>query len=228
MLLNPDTEVTPGALAELVRALDEHPDWGIVGARMVDAAGANYPAARRFPRPFDLFCEQVHLSRMFPRSRLFAGYFYGGQSLEKLDRVDQVEGSALAISGAARAQVGALDERFFVFFEEVDWCRRVSAAGYEIHVVQTARIVHHRATTMSRFFVQSRRYNARSARAYFAKHDGPAGLASLTRWMIAATWIRELAARLLNWVHSSPELKLRIEGARAERNIYRGKEEIGS
>ncbi|MBI5058708.1 glycosyltransferase family 2 protein [candidate division KSB1 bacterium] len=221
LLLNPDTEVCAGALSGMVRALDEHPGWGIVGARMVDGSGKLYTAARRFPRPFDLFCEQLHLANWFPRSRWFARYFYGEHAPETLDAVEQVEGSALMISGAARQQVGDLDPQFFVFFEEVDWCRRVKAAGLEIHVVQSARIVHHRATTMSRFFVQSRSYHARSAQAYFRKHYGERGLRSLRRWMIAAGWIREIGARVLLPFAGGDTMRLRIAGARAERKIYR-------
>jgi N-acetylglucosaminyl-diphospho-decaprenol L-rhamnosyltransferase len=221
LLLNPDTEVEPGAIEHMAAALDQHPNWGIVGARMLDSRGVIYPAARRFPRPFDLFCEQLHLPRQFPHSRRFAGYLYGDCDLAALDTVDQVEGSALMISTAARTAVGELDERFFVFFEEVDWCRRVKQAGFEIHVVQTARITHHRATTMSRFFAESRRYNARSALAYFRKHHGEAGVRSLRRWIIAATYLREFAARILNLLSPRESLRLRIDGARAERAIYR-------
>ncbi|MBU1984352.1 glycosyltransferase family 2 protein, partial [bacterium] len=99
MLLNPDTEVMPGALVRLVTALDDHPMWGVVGPRMVDGQDNPYPAARRFPRPFDVFSECTRLSYLFPRSWLFASYFYGDHKLNELDEVDQVEGSALVIKG---------------------------------------------------------------------------------------------------------------------------------
>jgi GT2 family glycosyltransferase len=220
MLLNPDTEVLPGALPALVQALDRHPAWGIVGPRMLDGQGRAYPAARRLPNPFSLFCESTRLAFLFPHTRFFAGYYYGESDPRALDRVEQIEGSALVISQAARQAVGDLDPRFFLFFEEVDWCRRVAAAGFEIHVVQTATVRHHLSTTMSRFYLTAREAHARSAMAYFEKHEGAAGLARLQRWMRTALIIRELGMRIAA-LSGSARAKLRADGARVERAVYR-------
>lgn len=220
MLLNPDTEIRPGALRSLVEALDQHATWGIVGARMLTETGESYRAARRFPQPFDLFCECVKLNQLFPTNRWFSRYFYGNVAPEELDEVDQVEGSALMISGKVRAVVGDLDERFFVFFEEVDWCRRVRNAGYEIHVVQMAEIVHHRSTTMSKFYRESRLYNAASACHFFEKWEGKSGVRRLKRWMIPALWIREWGVRLLSLVRSDQGLTIKATAARSERKYY--------
>lgn len=221
MLLNPDTEVMPGALPKLVWALDEHPRWGIVGPRMVDGQDQPYTAARRFPRAFDVFCECTRLAYYFPHSRFFAGYFYGDRQLTELDEVDQIEGSALVIRGSLREQVGDLDPQFFLFWEEVDWCRRAKKAGYEIHVVQEAQVRHYRATTMSRYYIMSREHNARSALKYFHKHHGISGLRELRRWMMVGLCLREAGARLLQWFGGGEIAKLRADGARAERAVYR-------
>jgi GT2 family glycosyltransferase len=221
LLLNPDTEVRPGALRAMTQALDDHFKWGIVGARMLTESGRAYPAARRFPRPVDLFCEATKLSALFPHTRLCAHYFYGERDLDRLDDVDQVEGSALMISGRARKTVGNLDPQFFVYFEEVDWCRRVKAAGFEIHVIQAAEIVHHRATTVSKFFVQARLYNAESACRYFLKWEDQAGLRSVKRWMRAALWIREIALTIVGRAQRNDRLMLKAKAARAERRFYR-------
>jgi N-acetylglucosaminyl-diphospho-decaprenol L-rhamnosyltransferase len=220
MLLNPDTEVLPGALSALVHTLDENPRWGIVGPRMLDANDQPYPAARRFPTPWRLFCESTRLMFLVPHWRLFADYYYGESDPRTVDRVDQVEGSALVISGAARKEVGNLDERFFLFFEEVDWCRRVTAAGYEIHVVQAAAVRHHLSTTMSRFYLTSREAHARSAMAYFHKHEGDAGLARLRRWMRSALFVRECGMGIATLL-GGERARLRAEGARVERALYR-------
>ncbi len=220
MLLNPDTEVLPGALPTLVQALDRHPAWGIVGPRLLDGKDQPYPAARRFPTPCYLFCESTRLAFFFPHTRLFAGYYYGERDPLTLDRVEQIEGSALVISQAARQAVGELDERFFLFFEEVDWCKRVSDSGLEIHVVQNAAVRHHLSTTMSRFYLTAREAHAKSAMAYFRKHHGTAGLTRLRRWMIAALLIRE-AGMWAAALFGSDRAKLRAKGARAERAVYR-------
>jgi hypothetical protein len=227
MLLNPDTEVQPGALKTLVRDLDQHPTWGIVGPRMVAPPlplareGVLYPAARRFPTPWSLFCEMTGLAKLFPHTKLFNGYLYGERNRKVLSKVEQIEGSALMISGAARRTVGNLDPQFFIFFEEVDWCKRVHDAGFEIHMIQDAVVTHHRSTTMSRFFVPSRMHHAESAMKYFRKHEGEAGLRKLRRWMRAALWIRAAVLRTILLVNRSDTFKIRLEGTRAMRSAYR-------
>ena len=220
MLLNPDTEVLPNSLKNLVMALDENPRWGIVGPQMLDQHDRPYRSARRFPTPWYLFCESTRLVYLFPRSSLLANYFYGNCNLDCMDMVDQIEGSALVISDKALKAVGALDERFFIFFEEVDWCKRVQEAGFEIHVVTNATIRHHRSTTMSRFYIESRRANAKSALKYFDKHHGNNGVKKLRRWMIGALTIRQIVSAIL---FVSPKYKLarlRWQGARAEKQVY--------
>lgn len=221
LLLNPDTEVLPGALITMVRALNEHPKWGIVGPLMVDAQDRPYRAARRFPSPFFLFCESTRLAFFFPRSRWFSSYFYSESAPQELDAVDQVEGSALMISEAARKAVGPMDERFFLFYEEVDWCKRVHDAGFEIHLVPTARIRHHRATTMSRFYANARIANAQSAMKYFQKHEGVYGLRKLQKWMRIALRIRMIITGTCLLVTQSETLRLKYEGAHVEYQEYR-------
>jgi GT2 family glycosyltransferase len=220
MLLNPDTEVMPGALSKLMKALDLQTDWGIVGPTMVGSNGRPYRSARRFPTPFGLFCETTKLNRMFPYSAKFNGYIYGDRPLVSLDEVDQIEGSALIIRGEAREKVGNLDESFFIFFEEVDWCRRVRDAGYEIHVERDAVVRHHRSITMSKYFERIRRFHAFSAMKYFRKHHGDAGLKSLRRWMWWGLFFREIMLRIA-LVFGSEKVLLRARAARAERAIYR-------
>jgi N-acetylglucosaminyl-diphospho-decaprenol L-rhamnosyltransferase len=221
MLLNPDTELHANSLTTLVRALHEHPEWGIVGPRMVDQDEHPYPSARRFPTPFFLFCECTRLIYIFPHSRLFAQYFYGDRQPDSAGRVDQIEGSALAISGTTLHAVGPLDERFFLFFEEVDWCKRVWEAGFEVRIVPEAVVRHYRATTMSRFYVESRRAHARSALAFFDKHYGSKGVRSLRRWMLAALAIRLAATACLSLFGKRDLARLRFKGARAEWKVYR-------
>jgi len=220
MLLNPDTQVTDGALDKLVAALGAHPTWGVVGPQMIDADGYRYRAARRFPTPFYLFAEITHLSSLFPRSRRIAGYGYGDRTIEELDRVDQIEGSALMIRGEAREQIGDLDPRFFIFFEEVDWCKRVAEAGFEIHVVPEAVIRHDRSTTMSCHFLRIRQIHAESAMKFFRKHHGESGYRKLRRWMRCGLQIRALLMSVAAVFGGGERARLRVRAARAERAVY--------
>jgi len=218
LLLNPDTIVRPFALGRMYKKLTSNPRWGIVGARMLTSAGVPYRAARRFPTIRHLVIECLPVWRLFPNSRTFNDYLYGEQSIETLDEVDQVEGSCLMISREAYRKVGLLDERFFVFFEEVDWCRRVKEAGYEIHVVQDAEVEHHLSTTMSRNLPRTRVIHATSAMNYYKKWDGERGYEELRRRMKRALMVRiALLAPLALFIERQ---RIRLRGALNERAAY--------
>jgi len=96
----------------------------------------------------------------------------------------------------------------------------VRDTGFEIHIVDDATIRHQRSTTMSRFYVEARKANAASAMQYFQKHYGKPGLKRLRRWMMAALSIRIIATTLASWFGGDLP-RLRAEGARAERQVYR-------
>jgi len=219
LLLNPDTEVKCDAIDALLNAMETHPAWGIVGASMVKSNGRPYRAARRLPQIRDLVFSTVGLSRLFPRSRYFNGYLYGEKSIDSLDEVEQIEGSCLMISARARVAIGDLDERFFIFFEEVDWCKRVRDAGFELHVVPSAEVVHHISTTMSRHYEASREYHARSAMHYFLKHHGEQGYKELRRAMARALTFRAGLLSIPAFLNLGGARR-RLAGALRERRVY--------
>lgn len=192
LLLNPDTEVKSDAILKMYEALSRNPHWGIVGARMLNQTGNAYRAARRFPQPKDMAYAAMGLAKLFHNSRKYNGYLYGECELASLDHVDQVEGSCLMISATARAKVGSLDERFFIFFEEVDWCKRVKEAGFEIHLVNEAEVIHKVSTTMGRYFEFTRVVHAQSAMKYFRKHHGNSGYDAIRKAMTRALCLRAI------------------------------------
>ncbi|MBK6765155.1 MAG: glycosyltransferase family 2 protein [bacterium] len=218
LLLNPDTIVRPYALGRMYNKLAANPHWGIVGARMLTSAGVPYRAARRFPTVRDLVIECIPVWRVFPNTRTLNSYLYGELAVETLDAVDQVEGSCLMISREAYRKIGLIDERFFVFFEEVDWCRRVKEAGYEIHVVQEAEVEHHLSTTMSRNLPRTRVIHATSAMNYYRKWDGARGYEEVRRQMKRALLVR--IALLAPLALFSERHRIRLRGALNERAAY--------
>lgn len=142
LLLNPDTIVMAGALQTMVGYLDQHLDVGALGCRLLNADGSVQTSCSHFPTLSNVALDSLGLSRLFPRSRLLARYkmTYWGHDEER--EVDQPSGACLMIRRKAWEQVGPLDERFFMYYEEVDLCRRLRQQGWRIVFTPVAQVVH--------------------------------------------------------------------------------------
>ena len=181
VLLNSDAFVTPGALQRSVERMDRDPHIGLGGARLVGRDGNWQPSARMFPSLLtDLF---VHtgLANRYPDSRLF-GYFdrtWADQSDSA--EVDWVPGAYSILRREALAAAGSFDRRFFLYYEEVDLCHRIRAAGYTIWYWADVVVVHiggesSRQLTslaMSKSGAQLTLWRMRSTLLYYRKHHGP-------------------------------------------------------
>ncbi|MCY3945953.1 MAG: glycosyltransferase family 2 protein [Anaerolineaceae bacterium] len=170
MLLNPDTEVPPDALARLVDYMDARPEIGIAGPRLMLPDGSLDLACRRsFPSPQLSLYRFTGLARLFPRHRQFGRYNMTfadpGQELE----VDAVVGACMIVRREAIAQAGLLDEDFFMYGEDLDWAWRIKAAGWKVYY-QPQVVVQHVKRAASR---QSRRASHEFQRAmliFYRKH----------------------------------------------------------
>jgi hypothetical protein len=142
MLLNPDTVVQPGALDGLVGFMEEHPGAWVAGPTILNPDGTLQRTGVRFPNTWNIFVEGIFLDRLFPRSRLFGRHreLYLDPTAPR--QVDYLQGACLIVRSEAVRQVGSLDERFFLYFEETDWCYRMKAAGGEVWRTPRASVVH--------------------------------------------------------------------------------------
>lgn len=171
-LLNPDAYLVPGALAGLKRFLDTHPEAAVVGPNVLNPDGTWQAAAFRFPTLWDLFSEAVFLSVLWPRSPLFARRELGGFHRDAVREVDWVQGCAMAIRRPVWDAVGPFDEGYWMYVEELDWCRRAKGMGYRVFFTPDAQVVHlgKRATARARAAVLPLGF--RSHFRYFRKFDG--------------------------------------------------------
>ena len=136
LLLNPDVEVEEGTLAELVAALDARPEVGIASVLQRATDGELLASIRRFPTPARNFGEAIGLARLGELDNDFAAY-----TTER--SVDWLVGAFLIARREAVAQVGPLDERFFLYAEETDWCLRFRAQGWDVRHLPLMTITHH-------------------------------------------------------------------------------------
>jgi GT2 family glycosyltransferase len=142
LLLNPDVEIERGTLAGLVEALDERPGVGAAGVVQRAAHGAILPSIRRFPSPARdlgeaLFCARWPVLRQFQELDMDFDRYFDERA------ADWISGAFLIARRETVEQVGPLDERFFLYSEEIDWCYRIRRAGWDIRHLPVMEVTHH-------------------------------------------------------------------------------------
>jgi GT2 family glycosyltransferase len=143
LILNPDTIIFPGAINELVGYLESHPDVGICGPKVLNRDGSLQKACRRgVSRPWAAFSYFSGLSSLFPRSKFFGGYLLNYLDENQVHEVDGVSGSCMLIRRQVVQQIGYLDEQFFAYQEDADYCFQAKKAGWKIVFLPTAEIIH--------------------------------------------------------------------------------------
>ncbi len=171
LLLNPDTEVTEGALDALVEFMDGHPSAGAAGAKLIRPNGDVDRSVRSFPYPGPIGWEYVGLARLFPRSKVFGAYRMTWFGYDSEAQVDQPMGSALIIRTKTLREIGTMDESFPIFFNEVDWLYRAKQAGWQTYFVPGAVVVHHGGSSTKQVRRKEMvRESHRSLLRFYAKH----------------------------------------------------------
>mgnify|MGYP005854379367 CR=1 FL=1 len=142
LVLNPDTVVHEGALEQAVAYLDAHPDVGVLGARVEDETGEVQQTRFRHPRLRHLFWRALLPYRLIWNSRVFGDQRYASLSFGEFSDVEAVVGCFMMVPRAVIAVAGAMDDRFFMYSEETEWCWRIRKAGYSVRYHPEIRITH--------------------------------------------------------------------------------------
>lgn len=171
LLLNPDTLVEPGALGELLSRLKARPEAAVVGPKLVRPDGSLHLAARRaFPTPLVSFFRLSGLSAMAPRSHVLGRYNLANLHPDQPSEVDAVCGACMLVRCAAIDQVGGLDERYFMYAEDLDWCLRFRAAGWTIRYEPSAVVRHQHSTAARARRLATTYHFFRSMELFYRKH----------------------------------------------------------
>jgi len=143
LLLNSDTEVLPSTFELMVKFMDSHAEVGALGCKLLNPDGSLQRSCRSFPNFLTLFLESTFLDQIFSRKRFFGVYQMTYWDHDDIREVDQPMGACLMVRRKAVEDVGLLDEDFFMFFEEVDWCYRIKEKGWRIYFLPHAKVIHH-------------------------------------------------------------------------------------
>ena len=145
LLLNPDTIVPKETLPFMVDFMDKNKDVGTATCRVELPSGELDDACHRgFPTPWNAFCHFLGLGRLFPQSKFFNGYHLGYQNMDEIHEVDACVGAFLLIRRRVGEEVGWLDEDYFWYGEDLDFCFRIKKAGWKIAFVPNVKIIHYK------------------------------------------------------------------------------------
>lgn len=154
LLLNPDTEFAEkdvNALELLIKFMDAHPRAGACGPSLFFADGTRQHSAFRFPTLAQIYIDLFPVNWRLRESRWNGRYPFSQYDSKIPFEIDHPLGAALMVRAETASQVGLLDESFFIYAEEVDWCMRIKRAGWQIWCVPEANIIHHEARSTRQF-----------------------------------------------------------------------------
>jgi GT2 family glycosyltransferase len=143
LLLNPDTEIMAGSLAELVRMMDARPTVGLAGVRQVTGEGELVHTIRLFPNALNALGDALSAERLARRPRWLGERVTDPAAYERESPCDWTTGAFMLVRREAIESAGLLDERFFMYSDEADFCRRIKTAGWDVRHLPAMTIVHH-------------------------------------------------------------------------------------
>ncbi len=186
LLLNSDTLVRPDTLRCLVEFLDTHPEAGAAGCKILNPDGTfQHDCRRGFPTPMAAIYKLSGLSRLFHNNPRFARYNLTYLDPDELSEVDALSGSCMMVRREVLDQVGFLDEDYFMYGEDLDWCFRMRQGGWRIYYVPTTTIIHFRGRSGHRQQMRIQ-YRKNEAMAIFVRKH------MKDRYRIFPTWVLHL------------------------------------
>ncbi len=199
LLLNPDTEILGDALAEMVFYMEAHHQVGALGPQLLDPDGQVQSSRRRFPNLGTAYVESTFLQQWFPESDILKRYYVLNGSDDEAQSVDWVVGACLLMRREALKEVGLLDERFFMYSEELDWCYRAKKLGWEVVYLPTAQVIHYVGKSSEQVLPLRHSQFQRSKVLFFKKHHGYWSGETL-RLFLLATYLWQMILEALKWL----------------------------
>jgi GT2 family glycosyltransferase len=194
LLLNPDTIVRPGALEGLVGFMDSHQECWAAGPALFNGDGSPQRTGVRFPSTWNIVVESLFLDRLWPRSRIFGRHRALYEDPAKARPVDFVQGSCMIVRREVIDAVGGLDEEFFMYFEETDWCYRMKQAGGKVYYTPDGEVIHFGGGTVAHYDERRLLHYHRSLLLFYRKHSG-----AIAGMLVRAVLLVRSVVRMVLW-----------------------------
>ena len=198
LLLNPDTVVQEDTFRTLIGFFEANPDVGMAGCKILNPDGTlQLPCRRSFPTPWVAFTKISGLSALFSSTKLFGRYNLTYLNPDESYEVDAISGSCMMIRRKALDAIGGLDEHFFMYGEDLDWCYRVQKAGWKVFYVADTKIIHYKGESTRRSDIDELKVFYQAMRLFVRKHhQGSALFETIIEFAIDAGRIVAAMTRL--------------------------------
>ena len=206
LALNPDTLVPAGAIVKALAELERHPDVGMLGVKLIRPDGTfDHACKRGFPTVSSALYYFLGLSRLFPRSARFARYTAGELGQNETGTVDAINGAFMLVKREAVEDVGPMDERFWLYAEDIDWCHRFWDEGWKVLYWPTVQVIHRKGGSSGdiRSLTLNRAFH-RSMWLFYAKHVAPGHPRALSGLVWAGVWTKFGLSALANTFRRAP------------------------
>ncbi len=201
LLLNPDTVVAEDTFEQCLAFMDDHPAAGALGVRMVDGSGTFLPESKRgFPSPWVAFCKAFALSALFPRSRWFNQYHLGYLPEKETHQIEVLAGAFMWMRASVLAEVGLLDEAFFMYGEDIDLSYRIVKGGYHNYYYPGTTIIHYKGESTKKGSLNYVRVFYQAMVIFVRKHFTGSGAALFVGMLQLAVYFRASLTLVSGWL----------------------------
>ena len=188
VILNPDTELTSEPFRQLIEQLQADPTIAAIGPEILHTDGSHQPSVRRFPGWFDQAITLLKLRHLLSRTWLMQRYLHDPHPQRA--EVDQIMGAAMVIPRTMFQRLGVFDAGYWIWFEEVDWCRRARLAGYKVVYDPISSIIHHGGQSFQQVMSWRKQWwYVRSLYRYALKFWSPLATAALAPFIILSLFL---------------------------------------
>ncbi len=199
LLLNPDTVLEEDTLEKVIAFMDDHPIAGGLGVKMIDGAGNFLPESKRgLPTPFVAFSKAFGLSKLFPKSELFNRYHLGYLDKDQTHEIEILAGAFMMMPKKVLAEVGLLDETFFMYGEDIDLSYRILKGGYKNYYFADTTIIHYKGESTKKGSLSYVRTFYKAMIIFSKKHFHGEQAFILTALLQVAIYFRALITLISN------------------------------
>lgn len=210
LLLNPDTLVLNDALIKLVNYMDDAPNVGASGGKLISSDLVGVSGARHFPNLFTEVIDHSRLSILFPKSKIFGYYWMSFWDHNSTKDIDLLSGALMMIRRKAVEEVGLLDENIFMYAEDTDWCYRIKKKGWRISFVSEIEVIHYGEKSSKQYFDGDIMNECIWSKDYFFKKHRGFYYAFLYRIFIATVYFIFLSIWSVIWSLSFGKRKYEV------------------